>query len=55
MVESKSQMKYFIAVALDFPQNRLGQVHLAHMLSTALPIFFYQRQPKGKTISHVCT
>ena len=35
MVESKPQMKNFITVALDFPQNRVGQVHLAHTLTMA--------------------
>ena len=25
MVESKSQIKHFTAVALDFPQNRVGR------------------------------
>ena len=36
MVESKPQMKHFTAVALDFPQNRVGQAHLAHTLTTTL-------------------
>ena len=36
IVESKPQMKHFTAVALDFPQNRVGQAHLAHTLTTTL-------------------
>ena len=36
MMESKTQMKYFTAVDLDFPQNGVGQAHQAHTLNTAL-------------------
>ena len=36
MVESKPQIKHFTAVALDFPQNQVGQAHLAHTLTTTL-------------------
>ena len=36
MVESKPQMKHFTAFAIDFPQNRVGQAHLAHTLTTPL-------------------
>ena len=41
MVESKPQMKHFTAVALDFPQNWVGQAHLAHRLTTAI-IHYYE-------------
>ena len=36
MMESKPQMKHFSAVALDCPQNRMGQTHLAYTLTMAL-------------------
>ena len=36
IVESKPQMKQFTAVTLDFAQNRLGQAHPVHTITTAL-------------------
>ena len=36
MVGSKPQMKHLATIALDFPQNRVGQ---AHLLTTTLPCY----------------
>ena len=38
IVESKPQMKHFSALALDLPENRVGQAHLAHTLAMVLII-----------------